>query len=132
MPEAMRWLTAETAAFGAVFAVATALSIAAGLFVTASFFVADRGVAEDYLGFHLAVSGAFVALGLLLASIAVQALGLAKYAADFGSGATAPLRMRVSRLLLRLAVAGLGLCVVLAVILWGILSRIGEGFAVFG
>ena len=46
--------------------------------VTAGFFIADRGVAEDYLVLHLGVSAAFLALGLLLASIAVQSSGLAK------------------------------------------------------
>ena len=100
--------------------------------MTAGFFIADRGVVEDYLVLHLGVSAAFLALGLLLASIAVQSSGLAKRTAGLEYGAAAPLRTHLSRLLLLLAVPGFGLCVVLAVILSGILSRIGEGFAVFG
>ena len=124
--------TVPAAIFGAAFVLAAALSLAAGLLVTASVFLAERGAPEGFLGLHPGVSSVFAALGLLLVSIAVQALGLAGAAAALEAGAAAPLHRRLSPLLLLLGLGGLGLSGVLAVIVWGILSRIGEGFAVFG
>lgn len=67
-------------AFGVVATIAATLSVAAGLPVTASLFIADRAPqSPTFLWIHLVVSGIFLVLGLLLAGIGVQVIGAALY-----------------------------------------------------
>ena len=54
--------TLPAAIFGAAFVLAAALSLAAGLLVTASVFLAERGAPEGFLGLHPGVSSVFAAL----------------------------------------------------------------------
>lgn len=120
-------------AFGLVTLIAVALSMAAGLLVTASLFIADRAPqSPTFLWIHLIVSLVFLVLGILLAGIGREVFGLARIAAPASDPWAGALRMRLVRLLALLTVAGLGLSGILAILTYGILSRIDEGFAVFG
>lgn len=120
-------------AFGLVATVATALSLTAGLLVTVSLFIADRAPQGSWsLAVHLVVSGVFLMLGILLAGITMQVLGLAKIAVSAGAARMHALSKGITRLMLLLTVVGLGLSAILAILTYGILSRIDEGFAVFG
>jgi hypothetical protein len=122
-----------TLAFGFLFIVAAALSVAASLLVTASLFIADRSpTSTEFLGIHLLVSGAFLLLGVLLGGILLQIVGIVRIEADLDSRSTERLRKRVSRLLVFLVIAGAGLFCLLGIINYAILARIDEGFAVFG
>lgn len=120
-------------AFGLIATVATALSLTAGLLVAVSLFIAERAPQGSwYLALHLIVSGVFLMLGMLLAGITMQVLGLAKIAVSAGSPPMHALNKGIRRLMILLSVVGLGLCAILAILTYGILSRIDEGFAVFG
>jgi hypothetical protein len=120
-------------AFSASFAVAAALSGIAGLLVIVSLFIADtRPQTDTFLGIHLFVGGVFVALGLLLLGIMLQVAAIARIARAQEGAVAASLREKVRWLLLLLLAAGLFLCLVMAIVTYGILSRIDEGFAVFG
>ncbi len=119
--------------FGFVTTIAVALSMAAGLLVTASLFIAERAPqSPTFLWIHLVVSGVFLVLGLLLAGIGLEILGVARIAATAAEPWPSAFRTRLTRLLIFLTVAGLGLCGILAILTHGILSRMDEGFAVFG
>jgi hypothetical protein len=119
--------------FGFVTTIAVALSMAAGLLVTASLFIAERvPQGPTVLWIHLVVSGVFVVLGLLLAGIGLEILGVARIAATTKDPWASAFRTRLTRLLILFTVAGLGMCGILAILTHGILSRIGEGLAVFG
>jgi hypothetical protein len=120
-------------AFSASFAVAAALSGVSGLLVMVSLFIADtRPQTGTFLGIHLFVGGVFVALGLLLLGIMLQVVAIARIARDQEGAVAAGLREKVRGLLLLLLAGGLFLCLVMAIVTSGILSRIDEGFAVFG
>lgn len=120
-------------AFGLVATVATSLSLFAGLLVTVSLFIADRAPQGSWsLAVHLVVSGVFLMLGILLAGITMQVLGLAKIAVSAGATRMHALSKGLTRLMILLTIVGLGLSAILAILTYGILSRIDEGFAVFG
>ncbi len=122
-----------THAFGFLFTAAAGLCLAASLLVTASLFIADRAPTSlEFLGISLFVSGVFLAIGLLLVGVVVQVVGIARIAAATEPAAGEGLRRRVARLLLLLVVAGLAMCGLMAIVVYGILARIDEGFAVFG
>ncbi|PHQ70720.1 MAG: hypothetical protein COB97_04135 [Paracoccus sp.] len=113
--------------------IAVALSMAAGVLVTASLFIAERAPqGTTFLWIHLIVSGVFLVLGFLLAGIGREVLGVVRTAAAASDPWAAALRKRLARLLILLTVAGLGLSGILALLTYGILARIDEGFAVFG
>jgi hypothetical protein len=119
--------------FGLLFTAAATLSVASGILLVSSFFMADRGSrSAEFLGIHLFACGVFLALGLLLAGVAWQVVGIARTVTVSESGMANQLRRRVSRLLVLLVIAGLSLCGVLTIVTYAILSRIKEGFAVFG
>jgi hypothetical protein len=61
----------------------------------------------------------------------VEVAGIARMASDEPATA-ALLGRRVARLLMLLAVAGLSLCGLLAIVVYAILAVIDQGFAVFG
>jgi nitrogen fixation/metabolism regulation signal transduction histidine kinase len=120
-------------AFGLVSTIAVALSMAAGVLVTASLFIAERAPqGTTFLWIHMIVSGVFLVLGLLLAGIGREVLGVVRTAAAASDPWAAALQKRLARLLILLTVAGLGLSGILALLTYGILARIDEGFAVFG
>lgn len=126
-PGSVKW------AFGLIATVATALSLTAGLLVTISFFIADRAPQGSWsLAVHLVISGVFLMLGILLAGIAMQVLGLAKIAGSAGATRMRVLSKGITRLMILLSIVGLGLSAILAILTYGILARIDEGFAVFG
>jgi hypothetical protein len=120
-------------AFSVSFAVAAALSGIAGLLVIVSLFIADtRPQTDTFLGIHLFVGGVFVALGLLLVGILLQVIAIARISLVREGADAARLRQRVRRLLMLLLAGGFFLCLVMAMVTYGILARIDEGFAVFG
>lgn len=120
-------------AFALFFTVAAALSGAAGVLVTASLFITDRSPQSAVsLNIHRFVSGVFLGISALLIAIEVQVIGLAKAAGALDLVTGQRVRMRITWLLALLGIAGLFLCCVMALITYGILARIDEGFAVFG
>ena len=120
-------------AFALFFTVAAALSGAAGVLVTTSLFIADRSPQSAVsLNIHHFVSGVFLGISALLIAIEVQVIGLAKAAGALDLVTGQRVRMRITWLLALLGIAGLFLCCVMALITYGILARIDEGFAVFG
>jgi len=126
-------LKALSIAFTTSFAMAAALFGMAGLLVIASLFIADtRPETHGSLGIHLFVGGVFVGLGLLLLGIMFQVIAIARIALSQDDAHAGLLRERLSRLLLLLLISGLFLCLVMALVTYGILARIDEGFAVFG
>jgi hypothetical protein len=126
-------LKALSIAFSTSFAMAAALFGIAGLLVIASLFIADtRPETHGYLGIHLFVGGVFAGLALLLLGIMFQVIAIARIALAQDDAHAGLLRERLSRLLLLLLTSGLFLCLVMALVTYGILARINEGFAVFG
>lgn len=120
-------------AFGLESTIAVALSMAAGLLVTASFFIPERAPpGPTFVWIHLIASGVFLVLGFLLAGIGVEVFGVVRTAAAAADPWIGALRQRLACLLILLTVAELGFSAILALLSWGILSRIDEGFAVFG
>ena len=120
-------------AFALLFTTAAALSGAAGVLVTASLFIADRSPQSDaFLNIHLFVSGVFLGMAALIFAIELQVLGLARAVRALEAEAGRAVRSGLNRLLILLGIAGLFICCVMALATHGILSRIDEGFAVFG
>lgn len=120
-------------AFALLFTTAAILSGAAGLLVAASLFIADRSPQSVVsLNIHLFVSGVFLGMSALMIAIEVQVIGLAKSAGALDLVTGQRVRMRITRLLALLGIAGLFLCCLMALITYVIAARIDEGFAVFG
>ena len=120
-------------AFRIIFALATALCLAAGLLVTASLFIADRALQSGQFPLvSLIASAAFFALAFVVAGIRAQALQIGRLTALRSDETRADLGRRVGRLILYLLVGGLGLTLILALLTGGILARIDQGVAVFG
>ena len=102
--------------FKALFAAASSLSFASAALITASLFIADRRPQSgEWLGIHVFVNAAFLALGLLLAGILVQVAGLVNIAADPHHERARSLSSRISRLVILLVAGGLALCAILAI-----------------
>jgi hypothetical protein len=104
----------------------------AAVLIVASVFLADVPVASDYLGVHLGVAAVFLVIGLVLGGTTYHAMGVSRALPTIADTADGGLSLHLSRLFLMLVVGGVGLLLGLALVLTGILSRIGEGFAVFG
>ena len=122
-----------TIPFALLFTAAAALSVAASILVTASLFISDRGPeSTEFLGISLFVSGAFLAIALLLIGIELQVVGVARLATALEGEIAGRLRARVFRLLVFLVIAGLAMCCLLGSMTYAILERIDQGFAVFG
>lgn len=122
-----------TNAFKVLFAVAAALSVASGLLVAASLFIAERRpVSGTFLAIHLTVGAAFLLLALLVGGTLVQVVAIARIADDPNSAPDGALRSSVISLLTLLVVSALAMCGILAIITYAILARIDQGFAVFG
>jgi hypothetical protein len=109
------------------------LSTAAGALVTASLFIAERAPQSTrVLGISLVVSAVFVGVGLVLFGIQRHVAAVA--AAVRGDDGDPPrdLAMHVDRLVAHLMAGGALVCALLAILTYAILSRIDQGFAVFG
>ena len=120
--------------FRLVYLCAALLSGAAGVLVIASFFIPDRAPQSTaMLGIHLAVSAIFLGVGVLLLGIQRHVAGIAALAAHGHAAETAQeLAAHLSRLLVYLLAGGAFLCAVLGMMTYGIVTRIDQGFAVFG
>ena len=107
--------------------------MAAGALVVASHVGADRALqSTHFLVIHLAVGAVFLGVGVLLLGIRRHVAGVAALARG-DAGAQAPeLATHVNRLMAYLLAGGAFLCAVLGALIFGIVERIGQGFAVFG
>jgi hypothetical protein len=121
-------------AFRLVYLGAALLASAAGALVIASRVIADRAPqSTEFLGIHLAVGALFLGVGVLLLGIQRHVAGIAALAGHGHDDETArELAAHLRRLLAYLLAAGAFLCAVLGSMTFGILERIGQGFAVFG
>jgi hypothetical protein len=120
--------------FRLVYLCAALLSSIAGLLVVASLIIADRAPQTTaLLGIHLAGGAVLLGVGVLLFGIQRHLVGIAALAAHGHNAETARrLAAHLSRLLTYLLAGGALLCAVLGTMTYGILARIGQGFAVFG
>jgi hypothetical protein len=120
-------------AFRVTFGAGALLCLALSGLVTASLFIAERApTSGQFLGVSLVVSGAFLALGLLLFAVQGRGAALARQARAVEGGQGAALRRHLHVLLAYLTGGGLVLCAILAVMTYAVLARIDQGFAVFG
>jgi hypothetical protein len=85
-----------------------------------------------YLGVSLVVSGAFLLLGGLLNGVHRSVTGMARELRRLAPEGSEPLAMHLRRLVARLLVGGIVLCVLLGSLTAAILRRIDQGLAVFG
>ena len=120
--------------FRLVYLCAALLSSAAGVLVVASYFIPDRAPqTTEFLGIHLAVGTVFLGVGVLILGIQRHLAGIAALAAYGQDAETAQvLAAHLSGLLAYLLAGGALLCAVLGAMTYGILTRINQGFAVFG
>lgn len=110
-----------------------ALAFAAAMLIMASFFLADPVPSGGtVIWIHVFISSLFLVLGLLQAGIAWHSAGIARTLTGYGGETGSRLVFHLSRMIILLLVAEAGLLCVLTIVMSGILSRIGEGFAVFG
>jgi hypothetical protein len=116
-----------------IYVASALLALAAAALVTASLFIASRAPQSTrFLGISLVVSGVFLGVGVVLFGIQRHVAALAA-AAHGPGGASAPaLATHVRRLSAYLLVAGAFVCLLLALLTYGIVERIDQGFAVFG
>jgi hypothetical protein len=119
--------------FRLVYLCAALLSGAAGALVIASFFIPDRAPqGTEFLGIHLAVGAVFLGVGVLLLGIQRHVAGVAALAYGRDGERAQDLMAHLNRLLAYLLVGGAFLCAVFGMMTYGILTRIDQGFAVFG
>ena len=119
--------------FRLVYLCAALLSTAAGVLVIASCFIPDRAPqSTEFLGIHLAVGAVFLGVGVLLFGIRRHVAGITALARGQAGERAQDLAAHLNRLLAYLLVGGALLCAVLGIMTYGILTRIDQGFAVFG
>ena len=119
--------------FRLVYLCAALLSGAAGVLVIASFFIPDRAPQSTaMLGIHLAVSAIFLGVGVLLLGIQRHVAGIAALAYRHDAETAPELAAHLNRLVAYLLAGGAFLCAVLGMMTYGIVTRIDQGFAVFG
>jgi hypothetical protein len=120
--------------FRIVYLCAALLASAAGMLVITSLFIADRAPqSTKSLGIHLAIGAVFLGVGVLLAGIQRHVAGIAAQAMHGHDAETAQaLAAHLSRLLAYLLAGGAFHCAVLGLVTYAILTRIDQGFAVFG
>lgn len=117
--------------FRVTYWLAVILLFVAAILVTASFLVTDSPPSSpSFLYMGLFLSGFLAALGLLAAGIQRRTAAIARLFPD-GKDATG-FTVQLRFLLIYLTIGGVALCIVLAAVVSAILSRIAEGFAVFG
>jgi hypothetical protein len=116
-----------------VYVGAALLSTASGALVTASLYIAERAPqSPKFLGISLVVSAIYFGVGVVLLGIQRHAAATAAAVHGDVGGSSRRLDRHVTRLLAYLLVAGMFVGVVLALMAYGILARIDQGFAVFG
>jgi len=119
--------------FRLVYTCAALLSTAAGALVTASLFIASRAPqSTKFLGISLGVSAAFLTVGVVLYGIQRHVAAVAGGVGGQGGGSGRELAKQVDRLVAYLLAAGAFVGLALALLTYGILARIDQGFAVFG
>jgi len=119
--------------FRFVYACAALLSMAAGTLVTASFLSARHAPqGTTSLWISLVVSAVFVAAGLVLFGIQRNVAAIASAVRGHDSAPARELSTHVRRLVAWLLAGGTFACLVLGSLTYGILERIGQGYAVLG
>ena len=109
----------------------TILSIIASGLITTSFLIADSPPSSPsffYIG--VVVSSILAAAGLLALGIQRRTAAIARLFPD-GKDVTG-LTVQLRFLLIYLTIGGVALCIIMVVIVSAVVSRIAEGFAVFG
>jgi hypothetical protein len=116
-----------------VYALGAVLATAAAMLVTASLFIAERAPqSTKFLAISLVVSAVFAGVGLVLFGIQRHVAAVAAAARGQGGEPARELAAHLRRLVAYLLAAGAFVGVVLALLNYAILERIGQGFAVFG
>lgn len=119
--------------FKLVYVCAAFLAMAAGTLVTASLFIAERAPqSARFLGISIVVSAVFVGAGLVLLGIRRHVAAIAAAVRSQDSESLRNPAQHVGRLVACLLVGGAVVCALLAILTYGILERIDQGFAVFG
>lgn len=118
--------------FRAIYAVAALLAVGVAVLVTASLLSADRGSHGSAVLISLAVAAVFLSVAFVVLGVRTHVSAIA-LTASAEEGSPAPsLAKHASRLLAHLVAAGTAVCAGLAGLIYGILERIQQGFAVFG
>ncbi len=116
-----------------VYLAAALLAAVAGVLVTSSLFIASPALqSTKFLGIGLVVSGAFGVAAVVLFGIRQHVAAVAAAVGGPGCVSAPALAAHVRRLVAHLLAAGAFVCVLLALLTFAILGRIGQGFAVFG
>ena len=111
---------------------AASFFIPAGL-LTASLFMADLGPqSAAFTGVSVAVSVLFLAAGLLILGIQFRTVAIAKLRIEEDGPANAHLDRHLSFLAAYLMISAAALCVIMTTVIFAILVRLNEGYAVFG
>ena len=119
--------------FRLVYLCAALVSSAAGVLVILSLFIQDRAPQSTVmLGIHLTVGAIFLGVAVLLLGIQRHVAGVAALGYGHDGERAQDLMGHLNRLLAYLLVGGAFLCAVLGIMTYGILTRIDEGFALFG
>jgi heme/copper-type cytochrome/quinol oxidase subunit 2 len=119
--------------FRLVYLCAALVSSAAGALVILSLFIQDRAPQSTVmLGIHLTVGAIFLGVAVLLLGIQRHVAGVAALGYGYDGERAQDLVGHLNRLLAYLLVGGAFLCAVLGIMTYGILTRIDQGFAVFG
>jgi hypothetical protein len=116
-----------------VYLAAALLAAAAGVLVTASLFMASPPApSPKFLGISLVASGAFGLTAVVLFGIQRHVTAVAAAVRGPGCASAPALAAHVRRLVAHLLAAGACVCVLLALLSFGIVGRIAQGLAVFG
>jgi hypothetical protein len=120
-------------AFRLVYLCAALLSGAAGALVILSLFIQDRAPQSTVmLGIHLTVGVVFLGVAVLLLGIQRHVGGVAAVGYGDDGERAQDLVGHLNQLVAYLLVGGAFLCAVLGIMAYAILTRIDQGFAVFG
>ena len=119
--------------FRLVYLCAALVSSAAGALVILSLFIQDRAPQSTVmLGIHLTVGAIFLGVAVLLLGIQRHVAGVAALGYGNDGERAQDLVGHLNRLLAYLLVGGAFLCTALGIMTYAILTRIDQGFAVFG
>jgi hypothetical protein len=118
--------------FRFLFLCAALFSAAAGALIIGSLFIPGLTPPGQFIVVSLVVSFVFLGMAMILFGIQKHVNAIAAFANGDASESPPELVTHVKRLLACLLPAGILLCVTLGGMAYGILTRIGQGFAVFG
>ena len=119
--------------FRFVYACAAFLSIAAGVLVTASFFIATHAPQSTrFLIISLVVSAVFLGAGLVLFGIQRHVAAILAAHRGHDGDSLRDLSMHINRLVAYLLAGGAFVCALLGSLTYALVERIGQGSAVFG